>query len=59
MSVEGLSVPASSLTVSYRIPGVEILPCQADVKVVQNGVVLSCAVTDVPAALVQAAQSEP
>lgn len=58
-SVEGLSVPPSSLTVSYRIPGVEILPCQADVKVVQNGVVLSCAVTDVPAALVQAAQSEP
>lgn len=58
-SVEGLSVPPSSLTVSYRIPGVEILPCQADIKVVQNGIVLSCVVTDVPAALVQAAQSQP
>ncbi|MDQ1516943.1 MAG: hypothetical protein QOE80_2773, partial [Actinomycetota bacterium] len=43
----------------YRIPGVEILPCQADIKVVQNGIVLSCVVTDVPAALVQAAQSQP
>jgi hypothetical protein len=58
-AVEGLAVPASSLAVSYRIPGVEILPCQADVKVVQNGIVLSCNITDVPAALVQAAQSEP
>jgi hypothetical protein len=58
-SVEGLNVPPSSLTVSYRIPGVEILPCQAAVKVVQNGIVLSCAVTDVPTALVQAAQTQP
>jgi hypothetical protein len=58
-SVEGLNVPPSSLAVSYRIPGVEILPCQADVKVVANGIVLSCAVTDVPAALVQAAQTQP
>ena len=56
-SVQGLNVPPSALAVSYRIPGVEILPCQADVKIVQNGIVLSCAVTDVPAALVQAAQS--
>ncbi|HVW33615.1 MAG TPA: DUF2993 domain-containing protein [Acidimicrobiia bacterium] len=56
-SVQGLNVPPSALAVSYRIPGVEIFPCQADVKLVQNGVVLSCAVTDVPAALVQAAQS--
>jgi hypothetical protein len=58
-SVEGLNVPASTFAVSYRIPGVQILPCQADVRLVQNGVVLSCKVTDVPAALVQAAQSAP
>jgi LmeA-like phospholipid-binding len=58
-SVEGLAVPPSRFAVSYRIPGIEILPCQADVKVVQNGVVLACNVSDVPAALVQAAQSGP
>jgi hypothetical protein len=56
-SVQGLSVPASRFAISYRIPGIEIFPCQADVKLVQNGVVLACDVTDVPAALVQAAQS--
>src|SRR5438132_276653 len=56
-SVEGLSVPASRFAISYRIPGIEILPCQADVKLIQNGLVLSCNVTDIPAALVQAAQS--
>ena len=56
-SVQGLAVPASRLAISYRIPGIELLPCQADVKIIQNGVVLSCDVTDVPAALVQAAQS--
>jgi hypothetical protein len=58
-SVEGLAVPLSRFAISYRIPGIEILPCQADVKVVQNGIVLACNVTDVPAALVQAAQSAP
>lgn len=56
-SVEGLAVPASRFAISYRIPGIEILPCQADVKIVQNGVVLACNVTDIPPALVQAAQS--
>ena len=58
-SVEGLNVPASQLAVSYRIPGIEILPCQADVKIVQDGIVVSCNVVDVPPALVQAAQSGP
>ncbi len=58
-SVEGLSVPASRFAISYRIPGIEILPCQADVKIIQNGLVLACDVADVPAALVQAAQSGP
>lgn len=56
-SVEGLSVPASRFAISYRIPGIEILPCQADAEIVDDGVVLSCDVVDVPAALVQAAQS--
>ncbi|HEV7864304.1 MAG TPA: DUF2993 domain-containing protein [Acidimicrobiia bacterium] len=57
-SVEGLSLPANTFsTITYRIPGIEILPCQADVKIVQNGVVLACNVTDIPPALVQAAQS--
>jgi LmeA-like phospholipid-binding len=56
-SVEGLSVPAGRFAISYRIPGIELLPCQADVKVIQNGVVLSCDTVDIPAALIQAAQS--
>ena len=58
-AVEGLSVPPSRLAISYRIPGIEILPCPADVRIIQNGVVLACNVSDVPAALVQAAQSGP
>jgi hypothetical protein len=56
-SVQGLSVPASRFAISYRIPGIELLPCQADVEIIQNAAVLSCAVSDIPAALVQAAQS--
>ena len=56
-SVQGLAVPLSRFAISYRIPGIEILPCQANVKIIQNGVTLTCQVTDVPAALVQAAQA--
>ena len=56
-SVQGLAVPLSRFAISYRIPGIEILPCQADVKIIQNGVTLACQVSDIPAALVQAAQS--
>jgi hypothetical protein len=56
-SVQGLTVPLSRFAVSYRIPGIEILPCQAAVKIIQNGVTLACQINDVPAALVQAAQS--
>lgn len=56
-SVQGLNVPLSRFAISYKIPGIEILPCQADVKIVRGGVVLSCDITDIPAALVQAAQS--
>jgi len=58
-SVEGLAVPPSRFAVSYRIPGIEILPCQADVKIIENAIVVACTVTDVPPALVQAAQSGP
>lgn len=56
-SVEGESVPASRFALTYRIPGIELLPCQPDVKIIENAVVLSCDTVDIPAALVQAAQS--
>ena len=57
-SVQGLAVPASRFAISYRIPGIELLPCEAaGVKIIQNAVTLSCNVTDIPAALVQAAQN--
>ncbi|MGH9008468.1 MAG: LmeA family phospholipid-binding protein [Acidimicrobiia bacterium] len=56
-SVEGRAVPASRFAINYRIPGVELLPCQAEVKVTRDTVVLSCNVVDIPAALVQIAQS--
>ena len=55
-TVQGLNVPASALTVTYRLPGIDLLPCQADVEIVRNGVALSCDVVDIPAALVEAAQ---
>jgi len=57
-SVEGLSIPANRLAVSYRIPGIELLPCEsAAVKIIENAVVLSCDTTDIPAAFIKAAQS--
>jgi hypothetical protein len=56
-SVEGRSVPASRFAINYRIPGVELLPCAAESKVTRDTVVLSCNVVDIPAALVQIAQS--
>lgn len=56
-SVEGLSVPLSRFAISYRIPGIELLPCQADVEIVKEALVLACEVTDIPAALIQAAQT--
>jgi hypothetical protein len=56
-SVENRAVPAGRLALTYRIPGVELLPCAADAKVSRDKVVLSCDVVDIPAALVQIAQS--
>jgi len=56
-SVQGLAVPASRFAISYRIPGIELIPCQADVEIIEDAAVLSCAIDDIPAALVQAAQS--
>ena len=56
-SVQGASVPASRFAVNYRIPGKELLPCEADAKVSKDKVVLSCDVADIPAALVELAQS--
>ncbi len=56
-SVESRSVPAGRFAINYRIPGVELLPCAAESKVTRDTVVLSCNVVDIPAALVQIAQS--
>jgi LmeA-like phospholipid-binding len=56
-SVQGLDVPASRFAITYKIPGVELLPCEAEVKITKDTAVLSCNVVDIPAALVQAAQS--
>ena len=56
-SVEGRSVPPGRFALSYRIPGKELLPCAAEAKVTKDIVTLSCDVVDIPAALVQIAQS--
>lgn len=56
-SVEGLNLPLSRFAISYKIPGIELLPCPADVEIIKGALVLSCEVTDIPPALVQAAQS--
>jgi hypothetical protein len=56
-SVQGLDVPANRFALSYRIPGIELLPCDAAVKITRDAAVLSCDVVDIPAALIQAAQS--
>lgn len=56
-SVEGRAVPPNRFALSYRIPGVELLPCAADATVTKDTITLSCDVVDIPAALVQIAQS--
>ncbi|HKY75714.1 MAG TPA: DUF2993 domain-containing protein [Acidimicrobiia bacterium] len=56
-SVQGAPVPAGRFAFNYRITGVELLPCAADAKVTKDTVTLSCDVVDVPAALVQIAES--
>jgi hypothetical protein len=53
IKVQGAAVPAAALTLSYMIPGAQLLPCKADVRVVPGAVILSCAVSDVPAGFVQ------
>jgi hypothetical protein len=58
-SVQGLGLPASALSVTYDIPGVELLPCQAEVRIVPEGVLVACVVDDVPPALVQGAAAVP
>ncbi|HZI38863.1 MAG TPA: DUF2993 domain-containing protein [Acidimicrobiia bacterium] len=58
-SVQGASVPPGRFALSYRIPGKELLPCAAHAEVTKDTVTLSCDVVDVPAALVQIAQSRP
>ncbi|MGH8972558.1 MAG: LmeA family phospholipid-binding protein [Acidimicrobiia bacterium] len=55
ISAQGLSVPASTFTVTYDIPGVRLLPCDAEVRPVPEGLLVACSVEDVPPALVQGA----
>jgi LmeA-like phospholipid-binding len=55
IKVQGAAVPASALAGSYKIPGAELLPCPPAVRTVPGAVILSCAVDDVPAVLVQQA----
>ncbi|HEY3239773.1 MAG TPA: LmeA family phospholipid-binding protein [Acidimicrobiia bacterium] len=59
ISVQGLGVPASAFSVTFDIPGAELLPCQAEVRLVPGGVLVACAVDDVPPALVQGAAAVP
>jgi hypothetical protein len=54
-SVQGLRVPASTFAVTYVIPGVRLLPCDAEVRPVPAGLLVACSVEDVPPALVQGA----
>lgn len=54
-SVQGLGIPAAAITVTYDIPGAELLPCQAEVRPVPEGLLVACAVDDVPPALVPGA----
>lgn len=56
-AVQGAAVPPGRFVLSYRIPGKELLPCAAQAEVTEDTVTLSCDVVDVPAALVQIAQS--
>ena len=56
-SVEGRAVPPNRFAINYRIPGTDLLPCEAQSKVMKDAVVLSCDVVDIPAALVEIAQS--
>ena len=56
-SVEGRSVPASRFALNYRIPGTRPPPCAGRREGHQDTVTLSCDVADIPAALVQIAQS--
>lgn len=52
---EGLTLPAGVVT--YRMPGAELIPCRADVRVVDDGLLASCTIDDVPPALAGAVQS--
>lgn len=56
-SVQGADVPPASFTVTYDIPGVELLPCTAQVRPVLDGLMVACGVEDVPPALVRGVQN--
>jgi hypothetical protein len=55
IALEGLTLPVGEVT--YRIPGAELLPCRAQVRVVDDGLRASCTIDDVPPALADAVQS--
>ena len=57
--VPGYVTPKTAVGAVVGNDAGEILPCQADVKIIENAIVVACTVTDVPPALVQAAQSGP
>jgi hypothetical protein len=55
ISVQGLGLPATALSVTFDIPGVPLLPCQSEVRPVAEGLLVACAMDHVPPALVQGA----
>lgn len=55
ISVQGLGLPATAFSVTFDIPGVRLLPCQAEVRPVAEGLLVACAVDEIPPALVRGA----
>jgi hypothetical protein len=58
-SVQGVGLPASAFAVSIRLPGPEILPCDAVGEPVEGGLLVGCTLRDVPESLVRAARTGP
>lgn len=54
-SVQGVGLPLEAFAVTYEIPGPELVPCRPTVRPVEGGLLVSCTVDEVPAALLQGA----
>lgn len=54
IEVQGRRVPLETFVVTYDIPGVELIPCDADLRPVAGALLVSCALDDVPPGLVTA-----